>query len=48
MHPINVYLINLITDFLEEKWPNSSVRVHRKLTQKCTDMYSIRKELREL
>ena len=35
------------TDYIEEKWPgqfNSSIL--KKLTQKCTDLYNNRKDLR--
>lgn len=34
------------SDYLEEKWPNSFVSVLKKMTQKCTDYYSSRKDLR--
>lgn len=38
--------ITYIHDYIEEKWPNSFPPLLKKFTQKCTDMYNNRKELR--
>ena len=37
-------------DYISSKWPDALVKdkIMKKLTQKCTDLYSSRKELRHM
>ena len=33
-------------DYVEEKWPRNGKMILKKMTQKCTDLYNNRKDLR--
>ena len=38
--------VSCLLDYMEEKWPGSFQKVLKKMTQKCTDLYHKKKELR--
>jgi hypothetical protein len=42
-----ILVVMLSLDYVQGKWPEKFSLVHRKLTQKCTDLYNSKKELRD-
>ena len=40
-------ILCMTTEYVEEKWPGRYNVISKKLTQKCTDMYNNRKDLRD-